>query len=313
VLDQPPEIQERGVIGHACRLLHVVRDDHERVAVLQLRHQLLDLRRRDRIERGAGLVQEDHLGLDRDGARDAQTLLLPAGEAERTFVEPVLRLLPQRGAAEAALDDLLQLGAPVHALDAAAVGHVLENRLRERVGFLEHHTDARAQGRDVDLGRVQVRAVEAQAPFDSHLVDQVVQPIEAAQQGGFAAARRADEGGDPLLGNLERDGVERLRVAVPERERFGREHRLVDPGQRGRRVVHHDAQILRAVRRFRVVWVDGHGGSHQMLRVAYFSRKWFRTRMATRLAASTTAIKRSAVANTSGFAASTLGLWKPTS
>ena len=40
--------------------------------------KLLDLRGGDRIERGARLVHQDHLGLDGDRARDAEALLLAA-------------------------------------------------------------------------------------------------------------------------------------------------------------------------------------------------------------------------------------------
>ena len=39
------------------------------------------LRGGDRVERRARLVHQDHLGLDGDGAGDAQALLLAAGEA----------------------------------------------------------------------------------------------------------------------------------------------------------------------------------------------------------------------------------------
>ena len=44
-------------------------------------HEILDRRRRDRIERRRGLVHEDHVRLDREAARDAEPLLLAAGEA----------------------------------------------------------------------------------------------------------------------------------------------------------------------------------------------------------------------------------------
>ena len=77
------EAEERGHLGDARGLLHVVRDDHDRVVALQLVHQVLDRLRRDRVERGGGLVEQDHLRLDRDRARDAEALLLAAGEAER--------------------------------------------------------------------------------------------------------------------------------------------------------------------------------------------------------------------------------------
>ena len=49
---------------------------------LSVVHQLLDRRRGDRIERRRRLVQQQHVGLDGDRARDAQPLLLAAGEAE---------------------------------------------------------------------------------------------------------------------------------------------------------------------------------------------------------------------------------------
>src|SRR5947199_7016589 len=42
---------ERGPVRHARGLLHVVRDDRDRVALLELVDQLLDLERRDRVER----------------------------------------------------------------------------------------------------------------------------------------------------------------------------------------------------------------------------------------------------------------------
>ena len=51
-------------------------------SLLQLGHQLLDLERGDRVEGRAGLVHQDDLGLDGDGAGDAEPLLLAAGKGE---------------------------------------------------------------------------------------------------------------------------------------------------------------------------------------------------------------------------------------
>ena len=64
----------------------------------QLVDQLLDPGGGDRVERRARLVHQDHFGIDRDGAGDAQALLLAAGEAGAGIVEAVLDLLPQAGA-----------------------------------------------------------------------------------------------------------------------------------------------------------------------------------------------------------------------
>lgn len=81
--DQPPrlscrfQVEERGVVADPGGLLHVVGDDDDRVVLLQLTDQLLDGHRRDRVQRGARLVHEQHVGLHSDGPRDAQPLLLP--------------------------------------------------------------------------------------------------------------------------------------------------------------------------------------------------------------------------------------------
>ena len=67
---------------------------------------------RDRVERRARLVHQDHVGLDREAARDAQPLLLAAGERERRLLQLVLHLVPERGVRERALDDVVEALAP---------------------------------------------------------------------------------------------------------------------------------------------------------------------------------------------------------
>ena len=76
------EAEESGALGDARRLLHVVGHDDERVVAFEVVHQLLDRGRGDRVERRGGLVEQQDVGLDRDRARDAQALLLAAGEPE---------------------------------------------------------------------------------------------------------------------------------------------------------------------------------------------------------------------------------------
>src|SRR5437899_6960710 len=110
-LDQLAEIHEGREIRDARGLLHVVGDDDDRVVLLELVDQLLDLGGRDGIERRAGLVEQDDLGLDRHGARDTEPLLLAAREAEPVGAELVLHLVPQGGAAQGGLDAGFELGA----------------------------------------------------------------------------------------------------------------------------------------------------------------------------------------------------------
>src|SRR5688500_15850914 len=101
--------QERGDVAGSSRLLHVVRDDDDRVVLLELAHELLDLECGDRVERRAWLVHQDHVRLDSDGASDAQALLLAAGECRARLLELVLDLVPEGGAPEGALDKLVHV------------------------------------------------------------------------------------------------------------------------------------------------------------------------------------------------------------
>ena len=90
-------------------------------------------------------------------ARDAEPLLLAAGHAEGVGLEPVLDLIPERAAPQGALDDLVHVA--LHAHHARAEGDVVVDRLRERVGLLEHHPDPLAHLHGVDVRRVEILAV----------------------------------------------------------------------------------------------------------------------------------------------------------
>src|ERR687896_716426 len=128
--------EEGRLVGHARRLLHVVRDDHDRVLALQVHHEVLDLARGDRVERRARLVHQDHVGLHGEAARDAEPLLLAAGHAEGVRPEAVLDLVPERGVGEGALHDLVHVA--LHAADGGLVAvrdlHVVE--LKDRLARL---------------------------------------------------------------------------------------------------------------------------------------------------------------------------------
>src|SRR5690348_3170082 len=86
------QVEERRTVRDTRRLLHAVRHDDDREALLQLTDQVLDGEGGDRVQGGAGLVHEQHLRLDRDRAGDAQTLLLTTGETGPRLVQAVLDL-----------------------------------------------------------------------------------------------------------------------------------------------------------------------------------------------------------------------------
>src|SRR5690349_6964925 len=103
-LDELTQIHEGSEVGAARRLLHVVRHERDAVVGFELGDELLDALRRDGIERGGGLVEQQYLRLHGDGAGDAEPLLLAAREREPALPELVLHLIPERGTLKGSFD-----------------------------------------------------------------------------------------------------------------------------------------------------------------------------------------------------------------
>src|SRR3546814_12431010 len=78
-------MEKRRLLADARSLLHIVGDDHDRIAPAQFVDQFLDLGGGDRVQRRAWLVHQDHLGIDRDGASEAKALLLAARKGGAAF------------------------------------------------------------------------------------------------------------------------------------------------------------------------------------------------------------------------------------
>jgi phosphate transport system protein len=74
--------EEGGAVADPRGLLHVVRDDDDRVPLLELLHQVLNGARRDRVKGRGGLVHEDDVRLDGDRPGDTQPLCLAAGQGQ---------------------------------------------------------------------------------------------------------------------------------------------------------------------------------------------------------------------------------------
>src|SRR5262245_26753049 len=81
------DVEKTGVVGHPLRLLQIVGDDGNREALAKVAHELLDLARRDRIERRAGFVHQEHFGFGRNRPRDAQPLLLAARQRQAALLD----------------------------------------------------------------------------------------------------------------------------------------------------------------------------------------------------------------------------------
>src|SRR6187401_349268 len=213
--DEITEVEVRRALRHARGLLHRVRDDHDRVALAQFLHEIFDSRGRDRIERRARLVHEDHFGVHGDRARDAQALLLATRQRRSRGLQPVLHLFPESCALQRTVNDLVEFDAVTcEPVNARTVGDVLVDGFRKRIRLLENHADTRTQLHDVLLPVVDVLAVEQDRAFDSRTLDGVVHAVEAAQERGLAAAGRPDHRQHLLLADVDADLLDGVLRAV---------------------------------------------------------------------------------------------------
>ena len=97
MLDDMPFVKKGGEIRDTRRLLHIVRNDHDRKFPAQFQKQFLDFERGDRVDGGSRLVEQKNIRFGGDCAGDAETLLLPAGKSQSAAVEFVLDLVPEGG------------------------------------------------------------------------------------------------------------------------------------------------------------------------------------------------------------------------
>ena len=189
-------------------------DDDDGVLLLQLHSQILNPGGGNGVKGRGGLVHEQHRGLHRQGSGDAEPLLLTAGHAQGVLFQPVLHLVPDGRSPESLLRNLVQLGPIADAMGSGAVGDVVVNAHGEGIGLLENHADLLAQA--VDLRVEDVLPLVFYFTGDFHAGNQVVHPVQGFQEGGLAAARGADQGGDGLFRNVQLNVVQGLGLTVPE-------------------------------------------------------------------------------------------------
>src|SRR5204863_4696130 len=179
----------------------------------------------------------------------AEPLLLAARERERARLQPVLRLVPERGLRERALDPLVQV--VLHPEHAEAPGDVVVDRLRERVRPLEDHADMAAHRDRVDAGPADVLAVILDRAGLREAGNQVVHAVETADERALAAAGRADDRRDEVLVDVERDVLQRRPAAVEGVEALDAEDPLEALARRHRLAARVDSHggLERSVRR----------------------------------------------------------------
>lgn len=180
------------------------------------------------VERGGGLVRQQHRRLGRERPRDADPLLLPAGQ---------LRGVGPRAVGQAHevehLRDPPGPGGPADAHDLQREGHVARHRARrQQREVLVDHADPLAGA--AQIGRAEGGQL---ASVDGHaaLVGAFEQ-VDAAQQGALAGAAAPEHAEDLPPADVQVDAVERDDVAVGLAQAGDRDHLLPPKNAYGCRV-----------------------------------------------------------------------------
>src|SRR5215212_892103 len=191
-------------VGDPFDLGEVVADeDHgEPQPGVQIRDELFDPAPCGLVEGARGLVEQERLRLEGEGAGDGDALLLPDREALRFAVR-------ERGAQPHHLQQ------PSRVRILAGQTRTVEDRLLDRATEegrdLEDHPDPAPQ-----LQRVQsARRLSVQIDLPGSRLDEAV---DGAQQGALSRPRRPHDGGDPTVAYLDVDVFQNLGATdrVPE-------------------------------------------------------------------------------------------------
>ncbi|MCY1228880.1 hypothetical protein D9M72_412240 [compost metagenome] len=202
--------------GHAVADLlddfHLVRDHHDGQAqvAVDLLEQFQDGAGGFRVQRGSGLVRQQHLGLAGQRARNAHALLLPAADLRRIAVlqrrqaHQVQQRQHRRGDLGLGLAGQFQ-----------RQRHVLIHRARrQQVEVLEDHADLAA----CQAQRARVQRCQFLARDDHAAARGPVQQVDGAYQGALAGAAAADNAEDFARRYRQADVPQCMHVARRARE-----------------------------------------------------------------------------------------------
>ena len=190
-LDDPTEVHHGDPVGEMANDCEVVADEHERDPELgpEPLQELKDLRLDRHVQRRHRLVEDDQLGVEREGPGDADALALAPGEGARTAVgvggietdEPEQLVDPRR-----------PLGPGPDAVDLERLGDDLPDphaRVQGAVRILEHDAYVAPEAPEVGTARPgDVLTVEVDRP-----ARRPDQSDEGSGERRLAAPRLADE------------------------------------------------------------------------------------------------------------------------
>ena len=205
--------EEGALVRDPSGLLHVVRDDHDRDVVRRARRSS-PRRHGSRWGRAPSTARPSAAPAGAPPTR-ARCTAAAAGRPTATCPPSLSRSFTsfQRPARVRHSSTSASLSETLRARELEPGEHVVADRhRRERVRLLEHHADARPHLGRAQLPAVDVDAVELDPAGDLRARDHLVHPVQHAQERRLAAARRADERGDPLAAIVSEQRSSTLRA-----------------------------------------------------------------------------------------------------
>ena len=196
--------EESRIVGHAAGLGQVVGDDDHGIAALQTQNQFFHHRRGHGIKSTTGFVHQQDFRLQHQGASDAEPLLLTTRQGQRRAVETIADFMPQAHIPERLFYFLRSQASIVYAVFFQWQLQIAPDRQGKRVRPLENHANAAAQSQIVNRVIDQVLPGKQDPACHSGLIVEFNQPVQGGNKTGFTASRRADEGGNTALVNIER-------------------------------------------------------------------------------------------------------------
>lgn len=102
----------------------------------------------------------------------------------------------------------------MNTVNSKAVSHIIKDRLRKWIRFLEHHSDSPSNTGDIHFK--DVFAVEPDFSFAARVPNRLVHAVHRAKKRRFPTPRRSDECRYPIPGNLNGDVMKSLEASVVE-------------------------------------------------------------------------------------------------
>ena len=198
-------VDEDDPVGHLAGKAHFVGDhQHGDAGVCQLLHQLQHLAHHLGVKGAGGLIEQDHVRIHCQRAGNGDALLLTAGQALGVDVGLVGQTYAGQQLVCTGRDGLFVLQLQQGGCQLKVLFH---GQVGEQVEVLEHHAHLLAHGIDVCL--VYLHTLKLDGAGGGGL-----QPVQAAQKGGFAAAGRANQANHVAAVDIKVDALQHIQCGV---------------------------------------------------------------------------------------------------